>query len=241
MRAEDQEPEAQPDEQNKPDKFQPTPEEAEDLRKRCFDLRSQGLSFDRIAAAIGKSRNTARTYWQQARAERMKQVETEGWKPKVGEAMRKNERHYELAMLHFQHLTTQPEEPPILDEHGKVVKKGKKAGLGTVAAAIWMQTILKIEKQGLDLLMDVGVIPRASEKLDVTITDARSMSLEELQIAASRLRKQLANGEIVPDSIAQIPIDADFQQPILRKARTLDAKVVKTVDKAAEAIEESSE
>lgn len=216
-------------------------EEWEELRNRIFELKTGGMSWEKIAVLVGKSKTTVRYHYKQARLANLRSIEAEGWKPKAGEIARKFERLQEVAWLHLQHLTVQKDEPPVLDpKTGKVLTKGKKGGLGSVPAAIWTQTYMKLLKEEYTFLMDLGVMPRAKEKLEITFQDARSLSLEELQTEAIRLSKQLTQAQIVPDAERSMsgaihPVANTFNPP-KALGMVVEAKVVKAVDKAVDEI-----
>lgn len=210
-----------------------------ELRRRIFDLKTDGMSIPSISKLVGKSETTVRHHYHKARLERLREIETQGWKPKAGEISRKFEKLFEIAKLHLNHLTTQRDEGPVLNSEGKVISKGKKGGLGSVAAAIWTQTAMKLVKEEYTFLMELGVMPRAREKLDITIQDARSLSLEELQAEASRLSRQLSTANIVADSTKQLtagmdPIFDRQSQALGKKGAIIDAKVTRVIEGAVD-------
>lgn len=242
MNEDEMTPEDEGEAQNKPDApknkgGEPTKmtlEEAQEFQNRVWQMKLNGMSLTAIAKVVQRSLSTVSLHYKAARLARMTDLEHDGWKAKAGEIIRKYEGMEELCRLHLLSLSGVGEVSK--DAAGNETKS--KGGRGTVAAAIWMQTYAKIVKQNTDFHFDVGVIPKASEKLDVTIRDARSMSLEELQREASLLARRLSDSTIVADTIASST--RDLTEP-RREARTprlmLQAReIVKTVDAEVDSI-----
>lgn len=165
----------------------------EELRRRIFDMRCRGLSYAAIGKMVGKNAATVRYHYLKAKQEHTDEIEEKGWKQLAGSHVRRLVRAQEVCLSHLAAL-----EQGEIDQQTGQVKPGT-AKKGSLQAAIWMQTYLRACKQESDFELDTGLLPKASEKLDITLKDARAMTLEELQNECANLESQLVRARIVPD------------------------------------------
>lgn len=154
-----------------------TNEEAEAFRKRVFDLRMRGMMPGQIASMVGESVALVQHHIRKARMERLEEVEFGGKKEKVGEGIRMYQALREEAM-----------------------RQMHKAEEGSAVRAVWFAEARKCVDKELEFLMEVGFLPRASEKLEVLVRDARGMSLAEINAEIGAIERRLANASVIPDA-----------------------------------------
>jgi hypothetical protein len=210
-----------------------SPDEAEqdyyeELRRRIYDMRARGLSYRAIGKVVGLDPSTVRGHYRKARLEQVKEVEEKGWKLIAGGNLKRYKRAQETCLAHLAAL-----EQGEFDENGNPRPGTSKKG--SIQAAIWMQTLLRAYKQEEDYAFDLGLMPKASDKIDVTFKDARTMSLEELQNECAALEASLSRAKIVSDARAK---------ELKRLPRTIEATATlvnverpERVEKAAARIE----
>lgn len=196
-----------------------TDEEDEAMQKKAFDLRLHGMTHAQLGVALGVPEPTARAILKRAQLAHVREIEADGWKSTASAVARKYSRAAEVAWVQMRQLD------------------GIKSPL---PKAIWMQTYLKCVQAEEKILIDTGLIPKVKDRLEITFQDARSMSIEELQMECSQLEAKLAGARIIPDSMARIniqkgPVTRASGQANIKKA--LEAEVDKTIDVIARVIE----
>lgn len=214
--------EAQLDEEERAD-----PDRHEETRRRVWEMRARGLSYSAIAKIIGCSKTMARKHFERARLECVNDFSEGRWKIRAGHSIRRLQWAQETARGHLAAL-----EAGELDEQGRTKPGTSKKG--SLQAAIWLQTYLRACKQEDDLEIELGLFPRQSDKLDVTIRDAREMSIEELQNECARLEADLAGARIVKDKSSLLR-KVEMTIDVAASAKSLEDP--RQADKAVRAIE----
>lgn len=194
-----------------------TPERAEELQKRIFDLKMHGMTNAAIAKIVSLDTSTVRYHLKKARLRNVSEIEESGAKGKIGEFSRKFQRAQEVAWFNI-----------------------SKAPEGSVARAIWLQTYLKAVKDEGSFLMETGWVPKASDKLDISLVDARSMSLEELENECRRLERRLSGARIIPDVIKEITSHDVLYASRGQGTKTAIARVLEAEAKITRAIDKDT-
>jgi hypothetical protein len=210
-----------------------TPDQAdeyEELRRRIYNLKVSGLSFKAVGAVVGLSAKNTKKHFDRARAEVVKDFKDGKWYDRAGESIKDYQWARQIARQHLAAL-----EAGELDEHGQ--PKPGTSKKGSLQAAIWLQTFLRARKQEDDFCVMTGLFPKAADKLDITLKDARSMSLEELQQECARLEERLAGAKVLPDHAPELrKLQRTIDGTATVKLAGDEEKVAKSVERAAKTI-----
>ena len=143
--------------------------EIEQLRRRVWVMRSRGMTFKQIADAVQRDPSTVHYHWKKACEEATTKLEGAGQPEVIGNMM----------------LTFRELRPEALRNLSQVEQ-------GSPMRANWLALAgkrLDAEKQ---FMLEVGLLDRASDKVELTVKDVRKMSDEEIQREVENLRRELA-------------------------------------------------
>lgn len=146
-----------------------TKEETEALRRRIWLFKSRGLSISQIAKAVQRSPSTVSHHLRKAREESMDWYQGAGEKEIAGEMLM---NHRELRQEALRNMArTDP---------------------GSRQRMQWLQEARNCLKAETSFMLDLGVLSKQPQRIDVSMLDVRKMSGDEIARQIAQLQKELA-------------------------------------------------
>ena len=150
-----------------------TKEETEVLQRKIWLYRSRGLSITQIAKAVNKARSTVAYHLRQARLNAYQYYEGAGEEEIIGQMLMLFRETRNEAMRNL--ARTEPASNMRLK---------------------WLFETRAAIKAEAAFMFDLGIIRKMPDQLDVTITDVRRMSSDEIARAMLRMQEELAHATV---------------------------------------------
>lgn len=146
-----------------------TKKEAELLQRRIWMYRARGMTLVAIGKAIGKKKSTVAYHLNKARKNAYEWYEGVGESEIIGEML-----------LNFRECRQEAQ------------RNLARCAPGTPMRLSWAQEVRQSLKLESNFLFDLGLLKKAAEKVNIQVTDVRSMSSDEIERQIMRMRKELA-------------------------------------------------
>ena len=147
--------------------------ELEQLRRRIWMLRSRGMTYAQIGKAVGCSTSNVAYHVKEIRKITYAQMDGAGQQEIIGEILMNYQEMRQEALRNM----TQVEQ-------------------GSPMRATWLDIAARRLSAEVKFLIDVGLIQKAADRVELTVRDVRKMSDEEIERDMMRLKEELANSEV---------------------------------------------
>jgi len=143
--------------------------ELEVLRRKIWLYRSRGMTFTQIAQAVQKSRSACHHHLSAYRRQAVLSTESQGQQEIIGELLLS---HRELRQETLRNMAA--------------------ADQGSLLKLNWIDAAARRIRDEEKFMLDIGLITKTADRVDITVRDVRSMSTEEIEREVNRLREELA-------------------------------------------------
>ena len=144
--------------------------ELEQLQRKIWMLRSRGLTYEQIARAVGKSKSAVAYHVKQLRRSTYASLDGAGQQEIIGEVLMNFREMRQEAMRNM----TQVEQ-------------------GSPMRAQWLDIAARRLQAETKFMIDVGLIQKAADRVELTVRDVRKMSDKEIEHEIRALKEELAN------------------------------------------------
>jgi predicted transcriptional regulator len=147
--------------------------ELERLRRRIWMLRSRGMTYAQIGQAVGCTAANVAYHVKKIRQETFVQMDGAGQQEIIGEILMNYQEMRQEALRNM----TQVEQ-------------------GSPMRAQWLDIAARRLNAEVKFLIDVGMIQKAADRVELTVRDVRKMSDEEIEREMMRLKEELATAPV---------------------------------------------
>jgi len=147
--------------------------ELEQLQRKIWMLRSRGMTYEQIARAVGKSKSAVAYHVKQLRRQTYAQLDGAGQQEVVGEILMNFREMRQEAMRNM----TQVEQ-------------------GSPMRAQWLDIAARRLQAETKFMLDIGIIQKAADRVELTVRDVRKMSDKEIEHEIRSLKAELAAAPI---------------------------------------------
>jgi len=159
--------------------------ELEQLQRKIWMLRSRGLTYEQIGRSVGKSKSSVAYHVKQLRKQTYASLDGAGQQEVVGEILMNFREMRQEAMRNM----TQVEQ-------------------GSPMRAQWLDIAARRLQAETKFMLDIGLIQKAADRVELTVRDVRKMSDKEIEHEIRSLKQDLANS---PTNFLGLPAAEDAE------------------------------
>ena len=158
--------------------------ELETLRRRIWMLRSRGMTYAQIGKTVGCSTSNVAYHVKEIRKSTYAAMDGAGQQEIIGEVL-----------MNYQEMRQE------------ALRNMTRVEQGSPMRAQWLDIAARRLNAEVKFLLDVGMIQKAADRVELTVRDVRKMSDEEIAREMQRLKEELANAPV--NFLEQKRADAD--------------------------------